>query len=70
MRFVVTLRPGEDGYIVAECPVLRGCISQGRTEAEALANIRDAIEGNLEVRAELGLPVPAGIETRELDIAV
>jgi len=39
----VVLRPGEDGWIVAECPVLRGCISQGRTRDEALANIREAI---------------------------
>jgi predicted RNase H-like HicB family nuclease len=40
----VVLRPGEDGYVVAECPVLPGCISQGRTREDALANIREAIE--------------------------
>ena len=68
MKVLVTLRPGEDGYIVAECPVIPGCASQGRTEAEALANIREAIEGCLEVRAEQGLPPT--IETRELEIAV
>ena len=68
MRFLVTLRPGEDGYVVAECPIIPGCVSQGRTESEALANIREAIEGCLEVRAELGLPLT--IEARELEIAV
>jgi len=41
--FPVVLRPGEDGWIVAECPVLVGCISQGRTREEALTNIREAI---------------------------
>lgn len=46
--FNVVLRPGEDGWIVAECPMLRGCISQGRTRDEALANIREAIELCLE----------------------
>lgn len=44
----VVLRPGEDGYIVAECPTLSGCISQGKTREEALANIREAIELCLE----------------------
>jgi predicted RNase H-like HicB family nuclease len=42
--YPVVLRPGEDGWFVAECPVLPGCISQGRTREEALANIREAIE--------------------------
>ena len=39
----VVLRPGEDGWIVAECPVLSGCVSQGRTREEALVNISEAI---------------------------
>jgi predicted RNase H-like HicB family nuclease len=41
----VILYPGEDGYWVAECLNLPGCISQGKTKAEARANIREAIEG-------------------------
>ena len=44
MRKVI-LYPGEDGYWVAECPSLPGCISQGKTKAKATANIREAIEG-------------------------
>ena len=44
MRQVI-LYPGEDGYWVAECPSLPGCISQGKTKAQAAANIREAIEG-------------------------
>jgi len=41
----VIIYPGEDGYWVAECTTLPGCISQGKTKAKARANIREAIEG-------------------------
>jgi predicted RNase H-like HicB family nuclease len=51
MTVRVLLYPGEDGYLVAECPELRGCASQGETRDEALANIREAIDGWLEVEA-------------------
>ncbi len=47
MQFVVTLEQDEDGFVVAECPSLPGCLSQGKTRDEALANIREAIEGYL-----------------------
>jgi len=57
MRQVV-LYPGEDGYWVAECPSLPGCVSQGRTKAEAVVNIKDAIEGYVAALKEDGLPVP------------
>ena len=43
MMLHVTLEPAEDGWFVVECPALPGCISQGATEEEALANIREAI---------------------------
>ncbi|MBA3549318.1 MAG: type II toxin-antitoxin system HicB family antitoxin [Nannocystis sp.] len=52
MKLPVILRPGEDGWIVAECPVIPGCISQGQTRQEALDNIREAIELCLETREE------------------
>ncbi len=42
----------EDGWYIADVPALPGCMSQGRTEKEALANIRDAIAGYLEVLKE------------------
>jgi predicted RNase H-like HicB family nuclease len=47
MRQVV-LYPGEDGYWVAECPSLPGCVSQGKTKEEAIANIREAIVAYVE----------------------
>jgi predicted RNase H-like HicB family nuclease len=43
MKVKVVLQQGEDGYIVARCPSLKSCWSQGRTREEALANIREAI---------------------------
>jgi predicted RNase H-like HicB family nuclease len=43
MMFHVTLNRAEDGWIVAECPALPGCVSQGHDEEEALENIREAI---------------------------
>jgi len=52
MHLTVTLEQGEDDYIVVECPSLPGCVSQGKTEEEALANIKEAIELWLEVEAE------------------
>lgn len=54
----VIVRPGESGWWVVECPSLPGCISQGKTVDEALANIRDAIELFIEGLEEEGLPVP------------
>lgn len=43
MVFHVTLENAEDGWVVVECPALPGCVSQGRDEQEALANIKEAI---------------------------
>ncbi len=54
MKLPVVLRPGEAGYIVAEVPVLPGCISQGKTVKEALANIKEAAELCLESAEEEG----------------
>jgi len=45
MIFHVTVHPEEDGWVVIECPALPGCVSQGRDEEEALANIKEAITG-------------------------
>jgi predicted RNase H-like HicB family nuclease len=43
MLFHVMLETAEDGWVVAECPALPGCVSQGKDEVEALANIKEAI---------------------------
>ena len=67
-KFLVTLERDEDGWIVAECPALPGCVSQGRTEAEALANIREAIQASLETRIRHGLPL--ALEVAEVEVEV
>lgn len=67
MKFLVTLEIGEDGYVVAACPVLPGCISQGRTREEALANIHEAIELSLETRRAYGLPLQ--VEVAKVEVA-
>jgi predicted RNase H-like HicB family nuclease len=54
----VLVHPGEDGYWVAECPSLPGCVSQGATHEESIRNIQEAIEGYIAFLREDGLPVP------------
>ena len=49
MKLKIVLEQGMDGYIVAYCPALKGCVTQGRTEEEAINNIKEAIELYLEV---------------------
>ena len=68
MKFIVTLDRDEDGVWIAECPAIPGCVSQGETQEEALANIQEAIALCLEVRAERGLPLT--IETKQVEVAV
>jgi len=60
------LYPGEDGYFVAECLSLPGCISQGRTREEALENIVEAIQAYEESLRLEGLPVPEERNEHEL----
>lgn len=54
----VIIYPGEDGYFVAEVPSLPGCISQGKTREETLANIEEAISLYIEVLEERGENIP------------
>jgi antitoxin HicB len=61
MKYRVVIEPDEDGVFVAECPSLPGCTSQGKTRAEALANIRDAMTGYLASLKKHGEPVPPPI---------
>ncbi len=49
MKLHVMIEQDEAGYYVAEVPALPGCLSQGKTRSEAIANITEAIEGWLEV---------------------
>jgi len=62
MELPVILTPGEDGFVIAECPVIPGCISQGRSREEALENISEAIELCLENQASEGWQLPPEFE--------
>jgi predicted RNase H-like HicB family nuclease len=70
VKFRVILEPDEDGVFVATVPSLPGCVSQGSTRAEALANARNAIEGYLESLRDRGEPIPPAINEEVIDIAV
>jgi len=61
MEYEVKVKKSEEG-IAIWCPDLPGCASQGATEEEALANIKEAIHDYLEVQQELG------IETRLVEV--
>ena len=60
----------EDGVFVAHCPSLPGCISQGATRSEALANIREAIAGYVASLEKHGEPVPPSIDEEVVEITV
>ena len=68
MKFTVTIDRDDDGVWIAECPSIPGCVSQGDTRDEALANVREAIALCLEVRAEKGMPLT--VETRQVEVIV
>ncbi len=68
MKFIVTIDRDEDGMFVVECPSVPGCVSQGKTEQEAVENIKDAIKQCLEVRAERGMPLT--VSMREVEVLV
>jgi predicted RNase H-like HicB family nuclease len=57
MRYAL-IKPGEDGWWIAECPSLPGCFSQGKSEEEATTNIKEAINLYIEALEADGLPVP------------
>jgi predicted RNase H-like HicB family nuclease len=66
MKFLVSIDRDEDGAWIVECPSIPGCVSQGHSKDEALANILDAIRSCLEVRSEQGMPLT--VETREVEV--
>jgi predicted RNase H-like HicB family nuclease len=66
MNFTIIIMRDEDGLYIAECPAIPGCVSQAETEAEAQANVQDAIKQCLEVRAETGMPL--AVLTRQVEV--
>jgi len=69
MKYRVYLEQDEEGVFVATCPALPGCVSQGRTRAEATENIREAIEGYLKSLNQHGEPAPPSILEEVIEVA-
>ncbi|MBI4233646.1 MAG: type II toxin-antitoxin system HicB family antitoxin [Chloroflexi bacterium] len=61
-KYLVYLEPAEEGGHIVSCPALPGCVTQGETVEEALAMIKDAIEGYLESLKRHGEPIPPGLD--------
>ncbi len=67
-RYRVLIEMDEDGRSVAECPTLPGCVSQGGTREEAVANIRDAIGGYLESLRKHNEPISPSIWEETVEV--
>lgn len=69
-KFRVLVEQDEDGVFVAEVPALPGCITQGATRKEALANAREAIELYIESLEAHGDPIPPAITEEIVEIKI
>ena len=70
MRYRILIKQEEEGMFIAECPALPGCVSQGKTRNEALANIRDAIKGYIESLKKHNEPIPPSVEEEIVEIEI
>ncbi len=70
MLFHVLLENAEDGWVVAECPALPGCVSQGKDEKEAIENIKEAIQAWLWAEDQKALQRPSSKPASQIVVAV
>ena len=70
LRLLVMFESDEDAWVVASCPTLPGCHSQGLTKIEALDNIREAIRGYLASMREHGAARPASSDFQVIEVRV
>lgn len=70
MKYRVIIEQDEDGAFIAGAPSLPGCVSQGATRAEALENVREAMELYIESLQSHGEPVPPSIFEEVIEVAV
>lgn len=68
MKYRVLIDQDEDGAFVAEVPALPGCVSQGKTRAEVLKNVQEAIEVYLESLKAHGEPIPPSIDEEVIEV--
>jgi len=69
MKFRTIIEQDEDGNYVVQCPALPGCISEGKTREEALASIKDAIEGYVASLKKHNEPIPPPIEEETVEVS-
>jgi len=72
MKYTIIIEKGRESGYIAYAPALKGCVSQGKTRAETLKNVKEAMEAYIEALIEDGLPLPTevGKDTVELEVAV
>ncbi len=70
LKLPVVITQDEDGYYLAEVPLLTSCFTQGKTKEEALANIKEVIPLCLEHMAEEGSPIPVKYTLEQVEVAV
>jgi len=70
MKYRIRIEQDEDGFYTVECPLLPGCISQGKTRKEAIDNIHDAIKGYLESLKQHDEPVPPPIDEEIIEVSM
>lgn len=70
LRLPVIIERDENGVFVAECPVLKGCYTQGETLEEAMKNIREVIQMHIELMMERGEPLPSVVACEEVEVVV
>lgn len=70
MKYRVLIEQDEDGVFVAEVPSLPGCVSQGSTRQEAIANAKEAIAAYLESLAAHDEPIPPAIAEEVVEVAI
>ena len=70
VKLPVVITQDEDGYYLAEVPVLRSCFTQGKTREEALANIKEVIYLCLENMAKEGTPITQEYTLEQVEVAV
>lgn len=70
MKYTVIVERGRESGYVAFCPMLRGCVAEGRTEKMAVANLQRAMEDYIECLVEDGIPVPTEIGVKMVHVGV
>jgi antitoxin HicB len=69
MKYRVTIEQDEDGVFIAKCPSLPGCVSEGKTRKETLANIKDAIDGYIISLKKHHEPIPPSIDEELVEVS-